>query len=98
VANLADENDSITNLIAPGTSVHFRQPTPQAVRTMQNADIIITNGLHLEEFLEKYLKDLASRGVVVLYTSLGVELLNFGATEDEEEHHEEDAEEHHEHE
>lgn len=69
VANLLDDNDTLVNLVPPGTSVHFRQPTPQDVLAMQEADVIFINGLHLEEFLEPYFENLMQQWVLIVDTS-----------------------------
>lgn len=100
VANLIDGNDEIVNLVPPGTSVHFWQPTPQDVLAMQNADIIITNGLNLEEFLDGYLEDLEAQWVVILDTSEGVNTINFDEHEDisHKDDHDHESEEDHSHE
>jgi len=42
-ANIVDANDTLTNLVPPGTSVHFWQPKPSDVLAMEQADAIITN-------------------------------------------------------
>jgi len=81
-ASLIDENDVLTNLVPPGTSIHFRQPKPSDVVAMEEADVIITNGIGLEEFLDNYLEGLQSKWVRVIDTSEGVEMI-----EDEEEGH-----------
>jgi len=92
-ANLIDENDTLTNLVPPGSSVHFWQPKPSDVLAMEQADIIITNGLWLEEFLEDYLDTLEKKWVRIVNTSEWVEILEF---EHEEEGEEEEGEEHNE--
>jgi ABC-type Zn uptake system ZnuABC Zn-binding protein ZnuA len=45
VANIIDDNDKITNLVDPGTSIHTWQPKPSDVLAMETADVIIINGL-----------------------------------------------------
>lgn len=113
VAHLIDGNDTVTNLVPPGTSVHFWQPKPSDVVAMEQADIIVTNGLGLEEFLEDYLDTLETQWVVIVDTSKWIETMEFGHLdehtegdyqeddeEDHDEHNEEghDEDEHHHHE
>lgn len=102
VANIADSNDVITNLVSPGTSVHTRQPKPSDILAMENADIIVTNGLWLEEFLAWYLDTLTKKWVLIVDTSVWVDTITY---EEEDEHkedehkedeHEEDEHHHHE--
>lgn len=99
VSNLIDGNDTVTNLVPPGSSAHFWQPKPSDIRAMEEADVLIMNGLWLEEFLADYLTDLASKGVMIVDTSTWVELLAYSAHEEDYEHnhendHEDDAHTH----
>ena len=87
-ANIVDANDTLTNLVPPGTSVHFWQPKPSDVLAMEQADVIITNWLWLEEFLDDYLTSLKSKWIQVIDTSIWVETMEF--SEHKEEGHEED--------
>ncbi|WP_027421209.1 metal ABC transporter solute-binding protein, Zn/Mn family [Crocinitomix catalasitica] len=52
------DNVEITSMMGPGTDPHLYKPTPGDVDLLENADIIIANGLHLEgkmsEMLRKY--------------------------------------------
>lgn len=91
-ANIIDENDTLTNLVPPGTSVHTWQPKPSDILAMENADIIVTNGLWLEEFLTDYLETLENKWVLIVDTSAWVDVMEFGHKEDEheDEHHEDD--------
>lgn len=85
VANLIDANDTIINLVPPGSSVHFRQPKPSDVLAMEQADLIVINGLWLEEFLEDYLDSLEAQWIQIVDTSVWVDVLEY-----EEDNHEED--------
>jgi len=86
VANLIDWNDEIVNLVPAGTSVHFRQTTPEALVAMQKADMIIINWLHLEEFLEKYVEELEKSWVKIIDTSIWIKTIEY----EEEHNHEEE--------
>lgn len=95
-ANLIEgvDNVTLTNLVAPNTSVHTFALTPKAAKDLSDADLIVINGLELEAFLEGSLAD--SKALVV-DSSKNVSLLKFpeliieGAgdegEEEEEEHH-----------
>lgn len=93
--NIADANDIITNLVPAWTSVHFWQPKPSDIVAMESADIIITNGLWLEEFLEDYLEWLEDAGVLIVDTSDGIETLSFWNGEEDHNDHKNHEEDHH---
>jgi len=93
-ANLIDGNDVLTNLVPSGTSVHTWQPRPSDVLEMEEADIIITNGLWLEEFLDAYLDDLENSWVKIVDSSVWVEIMEFENKEEHEDHDEEEHEDH----
>lgn len=95
-ANIIDENDTLTNLVPPGTSVHTWQPKPSDVLAMEEADVIITNGLWLEEFLEDYLDSLEKKWVMIIDTSEWIAYMEF--EEEEEDDHDEDGHDAHNHE
>lgn len=50
---VAGESGEVEILIPPGTNPHEYQATPENVRTIAEADVLVKNGLELEEFLEK---------------------------------------------
>lgn len=104
--NLIDENDTVTNLVPAGTSVHTRQPRPSDIVAMEEADLIIINGLGLEEFLDNYLENLQDQGVMIVDTSKWIETIESDTKDNDHEEHEEDwhdnhddeeTEDHHEH-
>ena len=51
----------VSAIMGPGTDAHIYKPTHGAIEMMDEADVIIANGLHLEgkmaEMLEKYSKE-----------------------------------------
>ena len=97
-ANIIDENDTLTNLVPPGTSVHTRQPRPSDVIAMEQADAIIINGLWLEEFLGDYLDTLEEKWVRIIDTSTWIEYIEYEEHHDKEHHDEEHHDEEHHHE
>lgn len=73
-ANIIDgvANVELNNLLAPGFSEHTVSLTPKAAKNLNQADIIIINGLSLEVFLEKILNELPGK---IIDTSKNVPLL-----------------------
>lgn len=58
VENIVGDSAEVSALMGPGTDPHLYKPTPGDIELLDEADIIISNGLHLEgkmaEMLEKY--------------------------------------------
>ncbi len=75
--NITKDAATVHNLVPAGTSVHDRQVTPSSAKIMEEADVIITNGLWLEEFLDGRLGDLQAKGVLIIDTSEGIALLEW---------------------
>ena len=46
--NLGGERVKIKTLMGPGVDPHLYKPTPADVRSLQSADMVLYNGLHLE--------------------------------------------------
>ena len=72
-ANLFEGTDSeVVNLLPSGTSVHSYQLSVDDVIALDEADLIVVNGLELEHFLEDYLEENQNR---VLVASEGLDFL-----------------------
>ncbi|MFA7428272.1 metal ABC transporter substrate-binding protein [Mesotoga sp.] len=54
-------------LIGPGQNPHIFSPKISDIRKLNDADLVIANGLDLEVFLKPYLEDLTSRGKTIVY-------------------------------
>lgn len=75
-ANIVEGADhvSLANIVPPNASFHSFSLTPEAAKNIVEADLIVLNGLGLEEFLGKALD--GSKAVIV-DTSKNVELIRF---------------------
>ncbi|WP_208560296.1 metal ABC transporter solute-binding protein, Zn/Mn family [Marinilactibacillus kalidii] len=63
VENIGGEYVAVTGLMGPGIDPHTYQPSASDVYTMDEADMIVYNGLHLEsQFIEMF-EQFESRGV-----------------------------------
>jgi len=70
-ANVAGNAADVTSITKPGAEIHNYQPTPGDIIAAQDADLILWNGLNLEQWFERFLRNLPDvPGVVV---SQGVE-------------------------
>lgn len=72
--NVAGDVAMVESVIPPGAEIHEYQPTPQDMVRAQDADLILWNGLGLEQWFERFLNNLGDiPGIVV---SDGVEALD----------------------
>lgn len=90
---IVGENGTVTTIIPIGADSHDYQPSARQVGELMGADLIIANGLGLEQGFADVLETAASDGVSVLEIAPDVNPLPFADHEHEEEEHEEDAHE-----
>ena len=69
--NVAGDAAVVDSIIRPGAEVHDYQPTPQDIVRAQSADLLLWNGLNLERWFERFLRDVGDIPQVVV--SEGVE-------------------------
>jgi zinc transport system substrate-binding protein len=70
--NVAD----VEILVPPGTEVHEYQATPENVKAIATANVLVKNGLGLEEFLENTVKNAENTKLVEIDASKGIKPLN----------------------
>lgn len=58
----------VHNLIPSGASIHDWEPTPQDIKLVSNADLIVINGLGLEEFIEDLISSSAAKSPILTTT------------------------------
>ncbi|MTJ10784.1 ABC transporter substrate-binding protein [Anabaena sp. UHCC 0253] len=63
-------------LVQPGTEVHEYQGTPANVKAIATANVVIKNGLGLEEFLADTIKNAANSKLVEIDASKGIKAIN----------------------
>lgn len=63
-------------LVPPGTDIHEYQGTPANVRAIATANILIKNGLGLEEFLADTIKNAENTKLVEIDASKGIPAIN----------------------
>jgi ABC-type Zn uptake system ZnuABC Zn-binding protein ZnuA len=64
-------NISLVTLLKPGVDPHSFEPTPSDLKSIKSADVILANGLGLDDFLESALKG-AGGGKQIVIVSEGV--------------------------
>ncbi|MCW5877973.1 MAG: zinc ABC transporter substrate-binding protein [Anaerolineales bacterium] len=89
ISQIGGQHVEVTVLIPAGADPHGFEPTPQDAAALTSADVVVANGLGLEESLQALLD---AQGDKVVYASEGVHALEF----DEHDHHDEDHDHEHE--
>jgi manganese/zinc/iron transport system substrate-binding protein len=81
------EDVGVTGLMGPGVDPHLYQPTEGDVEAMNQADVVVYNGLHLEGQFDAVFAALGEQGVTIYALSEPVKNAGFviGALETEEE-------------
>jgi manganese/iron transport system substrate-binding protein len=69
--NVAGEVAVVESITRPGAEIHNYQPTPGDILRAQDADLILWNGLNLEQWFERFFRNL--RDVPSVVVSDGVE-------------------------
>ncbi len=72
---VAGDKAEVEILIPPGTEVHEYQATPANVRSLAQADVLVKNGLDLEEFLEATVKNAQNQKLKQIEASKGIQTL-----------------------
>ncbi len=93
VGKVAGEIPQITVLLEPGQNPHSYQPTPQDMVKITRADVIIVNGLDLEEFLDDLLDGSGTQAAIIV-ASEGIQPLGIPETKEGFEEDEEDEAQH----
>lgn len=56
----------VTSLVGPNADAHVFEPTPSDVRRVASADVVVTNGLRYEGWIDRLIKASGFRGPVVV--------------------------------
>ena len=84
-AVVGDTSD-VEILISPGAEVHGYQATPDDVKLLVQADVLVENGLGMEEFLSALVANAGNSNLQQITASKGIEVIE-GEEEDEHGHH-----------
>lgn len=57
-ANVAGDAADVESLTKPGAEIHYYQPTPGDIRRARGADLLLRNGLNLEQWFERFLRSM----------------------------------------
>jgi len=76
---------SVTSLVGPGEDAHVYQPVPTDVVAVAGADVVITNGLGFEGFLDRLIEASDTQATIIT-ASTGIDVIEVG----EDDHHDHD--------
>ena len=74
--NVAGDAADVVSVTKPGAEIHNYQPTPGDLIAAQDADLVLWNGLNLEQWFEQFLGNLGDVPSVVV--SEGIEPIGIG--------------------
>lgn len=72
---VAGEKAQVDILVPPGSEVHEYQATPAAVQAIAQANVLVKNGLGLEEFLKETVKNAGNSSLKEIEASKGIKTL-----------------------
>ena len=90
---VAGDCATVTALIPPNLGPHDFQATPATASALSQAQVLVENGLDMEEFLEKLVSSAENENLVTINTSSGVKTLESS----EPDHHDHHGHHHHDH-
>jgi len=65
VRNIVGDSAEVISLMGAGIDPHLFKPTPQTITALQQADIIVANGLYLEGKMTDILKNISKQKTVI---------------------------------
>ena len=81
VRHVGGDRVQVEVLVPPGTSPHTFEPTPEQVKLLARADLLVLNGVGLEFWADKMIKSAGNPDLRVVVTAEGLDILQ---TADEE--------------
>ncbi|MGB7442488.1 MAG: zinc ABC transporter substrate-binding protein [Coleofasciculaceae cyanobacterium] len=84
---VAGSEAQVDILISPGTEVHDYQATPEDAKTLAEADVLVENGLGIEEFLKDLVANAGNSELKQIDASEGIEVIEEDAGHDHGEEH-----------
>ncbi len=95
--NVVGDRGWVEAVMPVGADPHSFQPSASQAAALREADLVVVNGLGLEEGLHDVIESAAADGVTVVEAASFVEVLPFGHEDEDEGHEADEAEEGHAH-
>ena len=73
--NIGGEHADVSLLLPPGVESHGFEPKPDDIVKINKAGVFIYTGKHMEPWAEKILKSIDNRGLIVVDSSKGINLM-----------------------
>jgi len=73
---VAGDAADVSILVPPTTDVHDYQSTPDNVKAISTASILVKNGLGLEEFLDNTVKNAENPNLIIIDASKGIKIID----------------------
>lgn len=93
VSEVVGDGAEVETIMPAGSDPHDFEPSAQQVAALEQADLVVANGLELEQSLLDPLRNAENDGIPVFHATAHVETIPFGEDEGEE-HTEDEGEEH----
>lgn len=75
VSSLSGDEIELKNIMPLSMEVHDFEPSPKDIALLEEADLLIAHGAHLEDWLEQVVGSLKNKDLKVVYMADAVELL-----------------------
>lgn len=85
VKRIGGEHVKLTTLVGPDGDAHVYQPTPKDARAVNQAEVLIVNGLEFEGWLERLSEAADFNGTLVVATT-GIDAIPFDDHDDHDDH------------
>ena len=79
--NVAGDKADLASIVPTDGDPHEFEPTPNDIKQLANADLILVNGLGLETFLDRLIQDSGTKASFVTLSN-GIAIRRFGASGD----------------
>lgn len=77
-SKIGGDKISVKNIVPTGTEPHDWEPTPKDMQSIAEADMLIYNGLGMEQWVEKVTSAVGNDNLKLVEASNGVELITVG--------------------
>lgn len=64
--NVAGDKANVESITKPGAEIHDYQPTPKDIVKVQNADLVLWNGMNLERWFERFFENVKDKPAVIV--------------------------------
>lgn len=92
-SKIGGDKINVTNMVPTGTEPHDWEPTPKDMQAIANADVLVYNGLGMEQWIDKVTGAVDNDKLILVEASKGIDLIT-SYSDHEEEHSDNDNHDH----